>query len=84
MRRDDLRRDPTEVPVGLQRARRQQVRVPLPARRELRGPGGAPGARHHGAGAAGERAGRVAPGRHALSAGLLPRQVRWSVRHVGL
>jgi len=40
----------------------------------VRGPGAAAGARHHGAGAAGERAGRLPPGRHALPAGLLPGQ----------
>ena len=38
----------------------------------VRGHGPPPGAGHHGAGEAGERAGRVPPGRHALSAGLLP------------
>lgn len=72
MRRDDIRGDPTEVPFGLQRAGRQQVRVPIPAGGELRGPGGAAGARHHGAGEAGECPGGVAPGGHEVSPGVLP------------
>lgn len=38
----------------------------------LRGPGAAVGAGHHGAGAAGERAGHLPPSRHALPAGLFP------------
>lgn len=40
----------------------------------VRGPGPAPGARHHGAGEAGERLGHLSPGRHEVSAGLLPGQ----------
>ena len=40
----------------------------------IRGPGPAAGAGHHGAGEAGERPGRLPPGRHALPAGLLPGQ----------
>ena len=43
----------------------------------LRGPGAALGARHHGAGAAGERLGHLSPGRHALPAGLFPGQELW-------
>ncbi|XP_065427294.1 6-phosphofructo-2-kinase/fructose-2,6-bisphosphatase 1 isoform X3 [Chrysemys picta bellii] len=42
----------------------------------IRGPGAAAGARHHGAGAAGECAGDLPSGRHALPAGLLPGQER--------
>lgn len=38
----------------------------------VRGPGPAPGASHHGAGAAGERACHLPPGCHEVSAGLLP------------
>lgn len=72
MRRDDVRGDPAEISVRLQRSRREQVRVPIPPRGELRGPGGAAGARHHGAGAPGQRARRLPPGRHALSTRLLP------------
>lgn len=40
----------------------------------LRGPGAEVGAGHHGAGEAGERAGYLSPGCHALPAGLLSGQ----------
>lgn len=42
----------------------------------LPGPGAASGAGHHGAGAAGQRAGHLSPGRHALFTRLLPGQER--------
>ncbi|XP_040399678.1 6-phosphofructo-2-kinase/fructose-2,6-bisphosphatase 1 isoform X4 [Cygnus olor] len=72
LRGDDLRGDPGALPRGVRPARPGQVPLPLPERRVLRGPGAAPGAGHHGAGAAGERAGHLPPSRHALPAGLFP------------
>lgn len=46
----------------------------------IRGLGAEVGAGHHGAGEAGERAGRLSPGRPALPAGLLPGQDSRSVK----
>lgn len=40
----------------------------------VRGPGPTSGARHHGAGEAGERFSHLSPGGHEVSAGLLPGQ----------
>ena len=48
--------------------------LPVPQGRVVRGPGGAPGASHHGAGAGDGRAGGEPPGRPQVPPGLLPRQ----------
>lgn len=50
----------------------------------LRGPGAALGAGHHGTGEAGERAGHLSPGCHALLVGLFLGQTSRSVHQLNL